>query len=235
MSRPRAMKRGDVIVVAATGDCGKPRPALIVQTDAFPDPHTSVVVCQMTPEIVEAPDFSRYDRPERAKSFASSLPNHGRQACDSPTGTDRTVDRSPRRRRYAAPQCCAGLRNGSRRLTFPYRAVANRRSVREFQRPSRRSFMSDSTADALARGGGVLKSAVGGPVRRGRATPSRMSRDNLPSCPPSSPTATGSSRATGRPRSTINAGEPPLRPSIKALKLFWVSVMPAFFIELKWP
>lgn len=51
------MKRGDVVVVAATGDYGKPRPAVIVQTDAFPDTHTSVVVCQMTSQIVDAPTF----------------------------------------------------------------------------------------------------------------------------------------------------------------------------------
>jgi len=51
------MKRGDVVIVAAAGDYGKPRPAVIVETDAFPETHASVVVCQMTSEIVEAPDF----------------------------------------------------------------------------------------------------------------------------------------------------------------------------------
>ena len=51
------MKRGDVVVVAATGDHGKPRPAVIVQTDAFPETHISVVVCRMTSEIAEASDF----------------------------------------------------------------------------------------------------------------------------------------------------------------------------------
>lgn len=51
------MKRGDVVVVAATGDCGKPRPAVVVQTNAFPETHASVVICQMTSEVVEAPDF----------------------------------------------------------------------------------------------------------------------------------------------------------------------------------
>lgn len=51
------MRRGDVVIVAATGDYGKPRPAVIVQTDAFPDTHASVVVCQMTSDIVDAPDF----------------------------------------------------------------------------------------------------------------------------------------------------------------------------------
>ena len=51
------MRRGDVVTVAAPGDYGKPRPAVIVQTDAFPQTHASVVVCQMTSELSDAPDF----------------------------------------------------------------------------------------------------------------------------------------------------------------------------------
>jgi mRNA interferase MazF len=51
------MRRGDVVTVAAAGDYGKPRPAVIVQTDALPAEHSSVVVCQMTSECSEAPDF----------------------------------------------------------------------------------------------------------------------------------------------------------------------------------
>jgi mRNA interferase MazF len=51
------MRRGDVVTVAAAGDYGKPRPAVIVQTDAFPQDHASVVVCQMTSDLVDAPDF----------------------------------------------------------------------------------------------------------------------------------------------------------------------------------
>jgi len=51
------MRRGDVVTVAAAGDYGKPRPAVIVQTDAFPETHASVVVCQMTSELSDAPDF----------------------------------------------------------------------------------------------------------------------------------------------------------------------------------
>jgi mRNA interferase MazF len=51
------MKRGDVVIVAAAGDYGKPRPAVIVQTDAFPETHSSVVICQMTSDVVDAPDF----------------------------------------------------------------------------------------------------------------------------------------------------------------------------------
>ena len=51
------MKRGAVVTVAATGDYGKPRPAVIIQTDALPTEHASVVVCQMTSDLTDAPDF----------------------------------------------------------------------------------------------------------------------------------------------------------------------------------
>ena len=51
------MQRGDVVTVAAAGDYGKPRPAVVVQTDAFPANHASVVVCQLTSELADAPDF----------------------------------------------------------------------------------------------------------------------------------------------------------------------------------
>lgn len=51
------MKRGDVVTVAASGDYGKPRPAVIVQTDALPAKHASVIICQMTSDIVETPDI----------------------------------------------------------------------------------------------------------------------------------------------------------------------------------
>ena len=51
------MRRGDVVTVATTGDHGKPRPAVIVQTDALPAEHASVVVCLMTFDNREAADF----------------------------------------------------------------------------------------------------------------------------------------------------------------------------------
>jgi mRNA interferase MazF len=44
------MRRGDIVTVAASGDNGKPRPAVIVGSDAFPLSHASVIVCQMTPD-----------------------------------------------------------------------------------------------------------------------------------------------------------------------------------------
>src|SRR5215471_3528248 len=63
------MRRGDVVAVAAAGDYGKPRPAVIVQTDAFPETHASVVVCQMTSDIVDAPDFRETIDPSEGNSL----------------------------------------------------------------------------------------------------------------------------------------------------------------------
>ena len=51
------MKRGDILTVAAPGDYGKPRPAVIVQKDAFPSSHASLVIRQMTSDLSDAPDF----------------------------------------------------------------------------------------------------------------------------------------------------------------------------------
>jgi mRNA interferase MazF len=50
------MRRGDVVTVAAR-TYGKPRPAVIVQTDALLGAQASVVICQMTSECSDAPDF----------------------------------------------------------------------------------------------------------------------------------------------------------------------------------
>ena len=51
------VKRGDVITVAVPGDYGKPRPALVVQTDLFNDTHPSVTVVPVTSTVIDAPLF----------------------------------------------------------------------------------------------------------------------------------------------------------------------------------
>ena len=48
------MKRGDFVTVALQGDLGKPRPALINQTDAFQNLKT-VTVLPVTGSLVDAP------------------------------------------------------------------------------------------------------------------------------------------------------------------------------------
>jgi mRNA interferase MazF len=57
------MRRGELVTVAAAGDYGKPRPAVIVQTDAFPESHASVVICQLTSDLADAPDFASQSSP----------------------------------------------------------------------------------------------------------------------------------------------------------------------------
>jgi mRNA interferase MazF len=48
------VKRGDLVTIAVSGDYGKPRPALIIQSDAF-DSLGSVTVAPLTSEIYQAP------------------------------------------------------------------------------------------------------------------------------------------------------------------------------------
>jgi len=50
------MRRGDLVVVAAPGDYGKPRPALVVQSDLF-DEHPSVTLCLVTSTLRDTPIF----------------------------------------------------------------------------------------------------------------------------------------------------------------------------------
>lgn len=48
------IKRGDVVIVAMQGDYGKPRPALIIQSDLFSET-ASVVILPITSTRIEAP------------------------------------------------------------------------------------------------------------------------------------------------------------------------------------
>ena len=48
------MRRGDLVTVSVSGDFGKPRPALIVQSDYFSDTAT-VTVLLLSGTLVEAP------------------------------------------------------------------------------------------------------------------------------------------------------------------------------------
>ena len=52
------MKRGAVVVVATRGAyTGKPRPALVVQSDLFNPTHASITICPITSDCVDAPLF----------------------------------------------------------------------------------------------------------------------------------------------------------------------------------
>jgi len=47
------MKRGDIVIVALSGDFGKPRPALVIQSDLFET--TSVTVLPFTSHLQDLP------------------------------------------------------------------------------------------------------------------------------------------------------------------------------------
>lgn len=52
------MKRGAIVIVAARGAyTGKPRPALVVQSDLFNPTHATVTICPITSDCVDAPLF----------------------------------------------------------------------------------------------------------------------------------------------------------------------------------
>ena len=50
------MRRGDLVTVALQGDLGKPRPALVIQSDLF-DTHPSISILPVTSELRAAPLF----------------------------------------------------------------------------------------------------------------------------------------------------------------------------------
>ena len=50
------MRRGDLVTVALQGDLGKPRPALVIQSDLF-DMHPSITILPVTGELRVAPLF----------------------------------------------------------------------------------------------------------------------------------------------------------------------------------
>jgi mRNA interferase MazF len=51
------MNRGDLVTIAIQGDFGKPRPALVIQSDVFSDIHETVTVALLSSRIVQAPIF----------------------------------------------------------------------------------------------------------------------------------------------------------------------------------
>jgi len=50
------MRRGDLVSIAIQGDFGKPRPALVIQSDQY-DGHATVTVLPVTSTLVAAPLF----------------------------------------------------------------------------------------------------------------------------------------------------------------------------------
>lgn len=63
------MRRGDLILVSAPGDYGKPRSALVVQTNHFAE-HPSVTVCLVTSHLLDSPLFRHTVEPSPDNGLA---------------------------------------------------------------------------------------------------------------------------------------------------------------------
>jgi mRNA interferase MazF len=64
------MKRGDFVTIALQGDFGKPRPALVIQSDLF-DAHTTVTVLLLTSTLLEAPLFRVTVEPNESNGLSA--------------------------------------------------------------------------------------------------------------------------------------------------------------------
>jgi mRNA interferase MazF len=51
------VKRGEVVLCVIAGDYGKPRPAVVIQSDLYNPTHASVAVLPITSHLVDAPLF----------------------------------------------------------------------------------------------------------------------------------------------------------------------------------
>jgi mRNA interferase MazF len=63
------VKRGDIVLAVARGDYGKPRPAVVVQSDLFNATHASLLVCLLTTDLVKAPLFRLTVTPTEANGL----------------------------------------------------------------------------------------------------------------------------------------------------------------------
>ena len=65
-------QRGDVVVCVLSGDYGKPRPAVIVQSDLFNPTHASLTVCPITTYLMDAPLFRLAIEPSAENGLQSA-------------------------------------------------------------------------------------------------------------------------------------------------------------------
>lgn len=55
--KPGHIERGDFVTMTMQGDFGKPRPALVIQSNLFNEVYSSVTVLLVTSDIIDAPLF----------------------------------------------------------------------------------------------------------------------------------------------------------------------------------
>jgi mRNA interferase MazF len=58
------MRRGELVIVSAKGDYGKPRPAVVIQNDRLEDMVESITVCFLTTDLIKGRRFRIDVQPE---------------------------------------------------------------------------------------------------------------------------------------------------------------------------
>ena len=65
------LKRGEIVIAVLAGDYGKPRPALVVQSDLFNATHASVLLCPITTDMRDLPLIRVTLKPNRGNGLKS--------------------------------------------------------------------------------------------------------------------------------------------------------------------
>jgi mRNA interferase MazF len=63
------VKRGDIVTIALQGDFGKPRPALVIQSDLFNPTHPTLTILPLTSEVRDTPQFRITVEPSMANGL----------------------------------------------------------------------------------------------------------------------------------------------------------------------
>jgi len=58
-------KRGNIVKIAVQGDFGKPRPALLIQSEMFNEAHATLTVLLISSELIDAPLFRLTIEPDQ--------------------------------------------------------------------------------------------------------------------------------------------------------------------------
>ena len=107
------MRRGDLVTVAIAGDFGKPRPALVIQSDQF-DSTATVTVLLLSSALVEAPLIRLPVAPTRDNGLDRPSQIMVDKAMTGETRQAQSAVRQARRRRHAGRQPVVGAVFGLR-------------------------------------------------------------------------------------------------------------------------
>ena len=67
------MRRGDIVIVVAPGDYGKPRPAVVVQADVLTESGLgSIILCLLSSTLVKSPLFRLTIKPSSGNGLQKS-------------------------------------------------------------------------------------------------------------------------------------------------------------------